>query len=433
VSFPLMLALGGVYAAFFWTLAMRSPRWALTLIFAVAPFQNDISGGGPLKFSLAEINLFLSLPVVLYRSRRLIFGPTLLPALAYLAVCAFSILGQWRPSTPQSFVQTAIYIVVLVTVFASFAQNEEDYRLPFQGLIAVSMFLAVSVFATGSSYVYNLHKNGVGAFLGVGSVIALEFWLGSPRQKVRWYYLSACVLLAAGCMITVSRGAWMAAIAGMLIVLGLRRRLGLAIKCSVLLIPLLAVVWRFLPESSRQYATSFEGQRWNIQARYQSIDYAMEMFYSNPFQGVGIGLRKDYDATNVILLSLAETGVPGLTTFLLLNGSVAYLVIGSYRRVPRQQVLAKSILALALALTLGKLMHGLVDHYWGRGTLTAAWATVGMAARVAREQRLRRRRQTQEALMQAYAAREVQQAATTGEKAPPTALMTPAVSVNGET
>jgi hypothetical protein len=35
--------------------------------------------------------------------------------------------------------------------------------------------------------------------------------------------------------------------------------------------------------------------------------------------------------------------------------------------------------ALAGGLVLGKLAHGLVDHYWSRGALMIAWAMVGMA------------------------------------------------------
>ena len=37
------------YAVFFWLLALRRPGVALALIFATAPFQNDLSAGGPVK------------------------------------------------------------------------------------------------------------------------------------------------------------------------------------------------------------------------------------------------------------------------------------------------------------------------------------------------------------------------------------------------
>ncbi len=36
---------------------------------------------------------------------------------------------------------------------------------------------------------------------------------------------------------------------------------------------------------------------------------------------MGVGLRKDYDATNVLLMTLAETGVLGVVAFLLIHAA----------------------------------------------------------------------------------------------------------------
>ena len=396
MSTPALLAAAGAYVLVFWTVAAFSSRWALMLIFAVVPFQNDVSGGvGPLKFSLAEVNLLLCLPVTLFKARRLRFGPTFVPACIYLGVCLCSAVGQWRPTAAQSLVQVGMFTVVLVTVFASLARDAEDYRLAFNGLILVSIFLACSVFVTGSSYVYGLHKNGVGASLASTFVIALEMRLSTRTSRGRLFYLGATLIIGLGCLATVSRGAWLTAVTGALVLLGIRGRLGLALKCALVAAPLLAVAWRFLPESSREYATGFGQERTNIKLRYESIDYAERLFLANPIQGAGMGLRKDYDATNVVLLSLAETGLPGLLAFLALNASLLVAAIGAYRRASPHS-LAASVLAAAPALVAGKFMHGLVDHYWSRGSLTAAWATVGMAALVLDEQRRERRRLARE-------------------------------------
>ena len=397
-----LLAVAGAYALCFWTVGACSSRWTLALIFAAIPFQNDISNGmGPLKFSLAEINLLLSLPLVLIKSRRLRLGPTFLPACLYLGVCAFSALGQWRPSTAQSIVQVGMFTVVLVAVFASLARSADDYRLAFDGLIVVATFLAVSVFATGSSYVYGLNKNGVGASLASTFVIALELWMSERRGKRKWFYLLTMTIIVLGCLATVSRGAWLTAISGGFVILALRGQIGLAVRCTLVMIPLLAIGWHFLPQESREYATGFGQERTNIQLRYESIDYAWKLFVHNPLQGAGMGLRKDYDATNVLLLCLAETGVPGLLTFLGLNATVVFMVQRTLRQVPTH-TMASSVLVLAPALIIGKFMHGLVDHYWSRGSLTAAWATVGMAAFVIAETRRQRRLFERERLQQEY-------------------------------
>jgi hypothetical protein len=58
----LILAL--LYASAFWAISWRYPPVALALIFAAAPFQNDLSAGlGGVKFSFAEVNLVLALPL----------------------------------------------------------------------------------------------------------------------------------------------------------------------------------------------------------------------------------------------------------------------------------------------------------------------------------------------------------------------------------
>ncbi len=401
MSTPQLLLLAGGYALLFWTIAACSSRWAMLLIFAATPFQNDISGGtGPLKFSLAEVNLLLTLPVMLVKSRRLRFGPSFWPACVYLGVCLLSALGQWRPSTAQSVVQVGMFTVVLVIAFASLPRDAEDYRLACNGLIVVAIFLAGSVLASGSSYVYGLHKNGVGASLASTFVIALELCLSERRPKARLFYVFACVAIAFGCLCTVSRGAWMTALTGGFVILAMRGRISLALRCAVVMVPLLIFGWHFLPESSREYATGFGHERTNIQLRYEAIDYAWNLFLNNPIQGAGMGLRKDYDATNVVLLCLGETGVPGLMTFLALNVTVVLMVWRTYQRVP-PQTMASSVLVIAPALIIGKFMHGLVDHYWSRGSLTAAWATVGMATFVIADSRLQRRQLAREHALQA--------------------------------
>ncbi|MBE7158102.1 MAG: hypothetical protein INR62_06645 [Rhodospirillales bacterium] len=395
MSTPALLVAAGVYALLFWSVAAWSSRWALLLIFAVTPFQNDVSGGGPLRFSLAEVNLLLCLPILFFKARRLQFGPTFLPACVYLAVCLFSALGQWRPSTAQSLVQAGIFTVALVTVFASLARETEDYRLAINGLIVVAIALAFAVFLSGSSYVFGLNKNGVGASLASTFVVALEMWLRARSGRARTFYLLACLIIGFGCLITVSRGAWLTAITGSIVVLLMHGRIGLILKSAAAMIPLLALGWWLLPENSREYALGFGHERTNIQLRYESIAYAQTLFAENPLQGAGMGLRKDYDATNVVLLCLAETGVPGLLTFLGLNAAACWMVWRPYRRTP-PHTLAASLLVIAPALIVGKFMHGLVDHYWSRGSLTTAWAAVGMATFVISEQRRQRRRLARE-------------------------------------
>src|SRR5687768_17527447 len=137
-----------LYAIAFWIVAFRRPHIALMLIFAFAPFQHDLSAGGPLKFSIAEINLLLTLPIffvkTMQRGKRLSIGPIAVPLSLYLLVCLVSSVLSWHGSdTLTSLMQTVLYLVIAVLIFSSFAEREEDLEVALKGLVRVGVFLAV--------------------------------------------------------------------------------------------------------------------------------------------------------------------------------------------------------------------------------------------------------------------------------------------------
>src|SRR5207302_1484068 len=128
-------------------------------------------------------------------------------------------------------------------------------------------------------------------------------------------------------------------------------------------------------------ATDFSEKRYSIKARYRSIDVARRYFEESPLFGVGVGLRKEMDATNVFWFTLAETGILGLATFGLIHVVFFAMIWRTQKRLSRRNEMY-SFLAIGSALLLGKLTHGMVDHYWSRGQLMMAWASVGMATSV---------------------------------------------------
>ena len=160
--------------------------------------------------------------------------------------------------------------------------------------------------------------------------------------------------------------------------LGLRRKFRLLMQVSIGAVVLIAIGWRFLPSESREYATSLDRKNENIRLRFQSIDYARDIFEANPVLGVGVGLRKEYDATNIVWLTLAETGVPGLVTWLLIHLALTRMVWRDHQYIAQSDILF-SLSALGGALVISKLVHGLVDHYWSRGAIMVAWCSAGMA------------------------------------------------------
>jgi hypothetical protein len=384
----LFIAGAAAYAVVFWLLGMSRPRLALALIFALSPFQQDISGGGPLKFSIAEVNLLLSVPMALLRTRRVRFGPTFWPALAFILVGLGCSLLHWHDTSLICVVQSVIYLVLAVFVFASLPRSVADLRLAFDGFIFVGSFLALCICASGSGYVLGLQKNGAGSSIAAALLIAIEMSFRVPKRRI--IYQAAIALLTVALVLTLSRGSWLSAVTGTLVILLLRRKVGQMVQVGLIVGAIAGAAWFLLPAESKDYAMGFDSERWNIKLRYESQEFASAQFHSSPIYGMGMGLRKEYDATNLFMLTLAETGIIGVIAFLSLHAVLAAMIWGAQRRVGRRE-LEFSILAVAAALIAGKLVHGMVDHYWSRGTLMAAWGAVGMAVFVAHTVRRRKK------------------------------------------
>jgi O-antigen ligase len=370
--------------------ARKRPHIPLMMIFAFAPFQYDMSIGGPLRFSVAEINLMVTCAIFFLRRQRIRWGPTFAPTLSYLGVCALSALITWRTPAPLCIVQIALYLVFAVMIFASFARTEEDYRPALYGLIAIGFVLAMMVIVTRSGYVLGLHKNGVGGSLAAAVIVCGELWFAERKRKRRTYLLIIMGVLAAGLFFSLSRGSWMGACAGLTVILLMRRQFRIMMRLGIVVIPLVVVCWSLLPEQDRAYTTGLSGDNWNIKLRMNSISYAKTWFSESPIIGMGVGLRKIYDATNVFWLTLAETGVLGFLTFFGLHGVYLRMVWKTQARLARDELLY-SLVAIGAALVCSKLVHGMVDHYWSRGPIMTAWAAAGMATFAYFKVRSRRR------------------------------------------
>ncbi len=373
----LALPLGIGYVLLFWVVSLRAPCVPLALIFGLAPFQNDVSGLGWLHFSLSEVHLLLSVPLLVARGWRGHLG-WMTPVLwGGLIVTVLLSVPNWRETSTVSLIQMGLYWIGAVAVFSGLPLQHEDLRMSWRLLVLVAMVLATCALATRSSYFWGLNKNGVGASLACGLIVAVECWSGAGRKERR-FYLAALPLIAGGLVIVLSRGAWLAAAAGIGFLLAWRGQYRRLLALGLLTLPVAAVVWSVLPAESREYAVGFDQSRFNIKARMLNTDWALEQWRSSPWLGVGAGLRKEYDATNLFWLTLAETGPLGLLALVLVH---ARCILGVWAQ-RRERALWEgrpSPVALAGALVLSKFVHGLVDHYWSRGAIMVAWAAVGMA------------------------------------------------------
>lgn len=372
------LIAGFIYIVFYVALSASRRDWALMLVFALAPFVQDISIGGPFKFSIGELSLILAIPAVLLTSIHRVRVPIFLSLVfIYLGTCIASSVVNRDVDGATPILQMVIYLVIAVIVFSTAVPNVFKFLMIFDVAVLVMACMAFLGIATNFEFPA-LHKNAWGAGLSGGVVLTVELWMAATTRKRRFVLTIALGLIASCLLFTLSRGGWLAAITGTVIIIALRRQFRLLFRLLLLFIPLISILWYTLPAQERDYATGLGTDRANILARYQTIDDATRQFMAHPVLGIGIGYRKDIDATNIVMISLAESGIVGFAGFAAIHATLVWSMLRALKRIDRSHILYSPV-ALAAALPISRLAHGCVDHYWGRGPLLQTWGTVGMA------------------------------------------------------
>jgi len=370
------------YALGFMALTWFRPDLSLMLMMASAPFPYDL-GVGSVKIALSDISLVLAVPVLAARARRpigrLLGNPALPGILLYFLICCVStvINGELRAALP-SMIQMFLYLVLAFCVYGACIEDQNVFYAGLYGLLASGVFLAVLKLVSGEMYLMGLHKNSIGASLAFAAIVAVELWLASSGNRRRRRMLGVVVaLILAALVASLSRGAWLGTLSGIMLILLLRARFLVIARVALVAVPAIALCWAFLPDASKEYAVDLSSTAHNVKTRLMSLQFAYERFSDNPLLGVGVGLRKQYDATNLIMSTMAETGVLGLAALLLIVAGFIFAVWRARRQVtpldPRF-----SLLAIGSALFIAKLMHGMVDHFWGRGSLPC-WIGGGAA------------------------------------------------------
>lgn len=370
-----------VYCSFFMFLVWTRPQVALTAIIAVTPFVQDLGGGLPIKFSISEIHLLLAFIVyiikrVVTRSSKFL-GPLSVPVTIYLAVLTWTSLRTGMDQDDiKALIQTFVTCGVTVAVFANMVTDIESMITSFIWLPIFCVPIAVYEIVTGNFNVFGLHKNAIGGSLAAALIIVSNLWFAKVQFIGQRYLKWLLLILVSGLLISLSRGAWIGTILGLSISGLVWGRLTLVIRTLVVAIPVLLLLWFLLPSEKRDYATGFESDRWNIKVRIETQANLQKIVTTNPMFGVGVGLRKNVDATNFVLVTMAESGIVGLAAVIGVITTVGFTV----RRVMRLSSSSTTLLVSAIGggLLSYKLGHGMVDHFWGRGNGTVVWASVGL-------------------------------------------------------
>jgi hypothetical protein len=94
------------------------------------------------------------------------------------------------------------------------------------------------------------------------------------------------------------------------------------------------------------------------------------------------------DATNLVFVTLGESGLLGLLSFFTIQVTYIVLVVRLVKSIPRTDP-RYFLLVVSPTLMAVRLAHGQFDHYWVRGATTMAWVSVGVVLAIAADEKRR--------------------------------------------
>lgn len=441
-----VLLLAGAAAAI--VLLLRWP-WLVLLPLAVLLPVTSAIRIGPASAS----DLLLALAVALWfvdgarrRTLSLVGSPVIALLGVYIGVMIVSAVGAANFGEAAREVIKWIELLVLLLVGPALVGQKQAPWLAaalvlgavLQALVGLYQF----IFAVGPDYFVILGRflraygtfgqpNPFGGYLGLTLPVALSLaiwgWTAlvrrqsQPRwQPVAWavYYSAATAVIAAGLLASWSRGAWLGAAAGVLVVLVLRSRLAALLSALGVLLLLTALLLGALsptivpaPVAQRlQDIPAYFGvgdvlsqpvtdENFSVLERLAHWAAAQRMWERAPWLGVGPGNYAEVypqvrlpqwedalgHAHNIYWNVAAETGLAGLAAFLGLMG-VMMLSVWRQRRQAECSTREESRWQVAACVgILGVLVHlsihNLVDNLFVQGMVlhVGLWLTVAHA------------------------------------------------------
>ena len=281
-------------------------------------------------------------------------------------------------------------LLLLPVLVGAYVAVRREHMLLIRGYVAASTALAVAWPLHLFDVQLKLQKNPTGQLLANAMLLLI-----GVRSLRRW--LPCMPVLLVGLFLTASRGAILALLVGVAVIVlvqtGPNLRLAVA---RILPIGIVAIViFQWLPTDVRSHVSELSANTtktsagYTIYVRDQYQHQATRLIAAHPWTGVGIGNyylpgnaitpTTSLDPHNVILLQAAEGGYFFAASFVvLLFGAV--LAMWRLRRI--------ELAVAAMAVLVATSVHGLVDVYWVRGTPVLGWLLAGIACGIAwREQR----------------------------------------------
>jgi O-antigen ligase len=198
------------------------------------------------------------------------------------------------------------------------------------------------------------HPNIFGGFVAIG-LLSLSWLVYKIENKRQFLFLIIpAIFLPVALVITFSRGAWLAATAGFIFIVGL--------------ISLLSTLILFFPQVSARFEPSLRVEKISIEERASQYSWFDDVFKHNPLFGVGPGAYTfalnaidpeknvwGYQPIhNTFLLILGEIGVLGLAAFI-------YFILRVDQISARVSKKIEGVFGLSFGIAL--LTLALFDHY----------------------------------------------------------------------
>jgi hypothetical protein len=386
------------YAVAFMVLTWHRIDIALAVILVLAPWVQDVSGGSFAKFSLAELHIFMVTIVQLAKAilsrSTLSIGKMTGPVLLYLALMGVSAYqGGIEREDIIALFQTGIFCFILPFLFTDRYLTPKVQRSILLAAACSTIVLGIfQIIAGPKAFALGIHKNNMGQGMAAGLSLWMCIWFDGGKGWWSKIVVPAISVITVALVFTLSRGAWVGAVSGLVTLALMYGRLQLLLRAAIVIVPLVAIMWNSLPKSDQEYAGSFDRQKYdNIDLRYNNFEQTSTLIEKSPLIGHGISIRKQLDATNLVMVTLAEGGIVGCVLLIVALWTYFAIVFRIGRLLPRSDP-RFFLIAASCAVMVSRLGHAQFDHYWVRGASTIAWASVGMVLAVERSLSVNRRR-----------------------------------------
>jgi O-antigen ligase len=363
-------------------LLLVRPHWLWAFAFP-ANFLAMRVGPTGLDLSLADVGLLVAvvaaMPSVPWRSRVVQRMQRLF--VVYLAIMLIVYAAVPNKETLVSLAQRSSMFVGAILVGAAIGAHRRT-REALIALLAAAMAVAVDAIRRSvttnyaPAYPFSIHKNNAGAMLGMSIVVSFAAFSVFRRTRLARVLVGGCqIILAGGLLATGARGAAFALLAALVVAVarnepGARRPITLAVLACVGLVAYATVKSVDRENQTNQYSSA--------NSRVVTYNAALKLWERDPLVGVGIKYWRNPayaneigfgEPHNVIVATLAETGVVGLVAFTVL---MAGTFLTAFRR-------RSPMFRIATLVMVFYVVNGQFGIFWVAVGGSLAWLVLGMA------------------------------------------------------